>query len=152
MPIAGGRGSGFRSGSRIESAVAVEGLAGLQRALRRVEGSARRDLLRELRAIAKTVRDAAKANVSHRSGRHGQGPTIEDSLRISVRQAGVSVYTDAPHARVQDQGGQVGRDHATLLKRAEVSQYMTRAVRDEQPRMSQRLQGLLATFGAEFEA
>lgn len=69
---------------------------------------------------------------------------------MSIRQSGASVYSDAPHSRVQDEGGQVGRNRATLLKRGEVSQYMTRAVRDSNALVSRRLEGLLADIERDF--
>jgi hypothetical protein len=133
-------------------AAAVKGLAELQRALRRVEGNSDKDLKRHLRVIGTTVKTRAAGNLSHRTGRHGEGPTIEGSLRVGVVQRGVSVYTTAPHGYVQDRGGRVGRHHATLLARGSVSQYMTRAVVEGQSTVARELDALMADFGREFES
>lgn len=133
-------------------AVAVRGLTDLQRALRRVEGSAGPELHASLKDIAGHVRDRAAGNVTNRTGRHGAGPTIRGSLRASATQRGASIYTTAPHGYVQDRGGQVGRHGATLLRRGAVSQYMTRAVVSERAATLARLDRLLAGFGREFES
>lgn len=139
-------------------AAAVKGLAELQRALRRVDELANPDAIsakgfkESLRTIGTHVKDTARGNVTHRTGRHGEGPTIPGSLKVGVVQRGVSVYTTAPHGFVQDRGGRVGRHHATLLARGDVSQYMTRAVVAEQGHVAQELDRLLGEFGREFEA
>lgn len=132
-------------------AAGVKGLVELQRALRRVEGDAGKDLKRRLRVIAVGVQGRARGNVSHKTGRHGEGPTIGQSLRVSVTQRGASLYTTAPHGFVQDRGGQVGRNRATLLRRDSVSQYMTRAVVSEQAHVRGQLAEMLDDFGREFE-
>lgn len=52
---------------------------------------------------------------------------------------------------MQDQGGRVGRNHATLLKRSDVSQYMTKAVRDSSPAVEKQVDELLDQLGRNFE-
>lgn len=107
----------------------------------------------ELRDIAKDVRDTARVYVSHKTGRHGGAdvPRLGPSIKASVTTAGASVYSDAPHSIVQDVGGRVGRNRATLLKRSEVSHYMTQATQDAQPYVTKRLEGMLGEFEREFE-
>ena len=63
----------------------------------------------------------------------------------------VSVYSSAIHAIVQDQGGQVGRNRATLLKRSEVSQYMTRAVQQKQATITKEVNAVLDDVARDFE-
>lgn len=132
-------------------ALAVTGLSQLQRALKHTASEAKPALRKELKGIGEEVKLVAGENVSHRTGRHGSGPRLAGSIKVSVRQAGVSVYSNAPHAFVQDRGGRVGRGHRTILERGKVSQYMTRAVRSEQDRMSKRLEGVLDRLGQDFQ-
>lgn len=123
------------------------------RALKRVQGDAAKLLRRELRDIADDVKMDAQANVTHKTGRHG-GPNVPHlgpSIKSSTTGTGASIYSDAPHAIVQDVGGQVGRDRSALLKRADVSHYMSKAVEDARPYVNRRLEELLDEFGREFE-
>jgi hypothetical protein len=136
---------------RSDAAVAVSGLAPLLRALKQVEGDAGKNLRRELAEIAKDVRTTASAGVSHKTGRHGKGPRLAQSIKSRATATGASVYSDAPHAIVQDVGGRVGRGHLTLLKRSEVSRYMTEAVHEARPYIDRRMTELLNEFGHEFE-
>lgn len=68
-----------------------------------------------------------------------------------MTQRSVSVYSNLEHSRVQDQGGQVGRHRATLLKRSDVSQYMTKAVRDSSQEVEKQVDELLDQLGRNFE-
>jgi hypothetical protein len=142
----GGRGANVEGAS-----LSIKGLAELQRALRRVDGHLGPDLRKGLREIAEVVRRKAEGNISHRTGRHGDEGPLADSLRLGVTQRTVSVYSNLEHSRVQDQGGRVGRNHATLLKRGEVSQYMTRAVQSSAPEVEQKVNELLDRLGRDFE-
>lgn len=93
------------------------------------------------------------ANVTHKTGRHGNdGPRLAASIRIGVNQRSVSIYSSAIHAIVQDQGGQVGRHHSTLLKRGEVSQYMTKAVRQTSGEVGSRINRVLDDVAHDFES
>jgi phage gpG-like protein len=127
------------------STVLVRGLEPLQRALKRTQGNLPKHVRTELRGIGKYVRDRAKANVRSRSG------DLEGSVRTSVTNRSVSVYSNLPYSRVQDQGGKVGRHHATLLKRADVSRYMTRAVSASEGEVRTRLEALLDAIDHDFE-
>lgn len=121
------------------------------RALKRVEGDAAKLLRRELRDIADDVKMDAQANVTHKTGRHG-GPNVPHlgpSIKSSTTGTGASIYSDAPQAIVQDVGGQVG--NSAILRRADVSHYMTKAVEDARPYVNRRLEELLDEFGREFE-
>lgn len=126
--------------------VVIEGLVPLQRALRRSEGNLGKNLRKRLREAAEPVKSAAKGNVRSRSG------TLEGSIRIGVNLSSVSVYSNVVYANVQDQGGRVGRNHATLLKRAEVSQYMTRGIQQAQGAVNQRVGRVLDDLANDFES
>lgn len=121
------------------------------RALKRAEGDVGKDLRRELRKIANEVRDQARDNAPVGDGRSGSPGRLKRSIRTSIRQSGVSVFSDAEYAYVQDRGGKVGRGHQTLLARGAVSAYMTRAVRSTQPIVTARLQGVLDDLATNFE-
>jgi hypothetical protein len=132
-------------------AIVVSDLAPLMKALRRIEGTAARDLRRELREIANDVKMTAQAGVRHTTGRHGgpNVPRLAQSIKATTTGSGASVYSQAPHAAVQDVGGQIG--HGAIIPRARASHYMTGAVREAQPYISRRMEGLLDEFGREFE-
>ena len=96
-----------------------------------MEGDLASDLRAELKAVAEPVRAKAKANVQHKTGRHGQERTrLADTIKVSATQRAVSVYSSSPYAAVQDVGGRVG--HGALISRASASHYMTKAVQDSQ--------------------
>lgn len=136
-----------------EGTIVVEGLTALQRALRLAEGNADKNLRKRLRSAAEPVKTAAKANVTHKTGRHGNdGPRLASSIRIGVNARSVSIYSAAVHAIVQDQGGQVGRGRQTLLKRSEVSQYMTRAVQRTSAVVAERIDGVLDDLERDFNS
>lgn len=64
------------------------------------------------------VRKQAQGNAPHRSGR------LAGSVKTSVTQRAVTVYSNLVYSRVQDTGGNVGRSHATHLHG---NKYFTRA-------------------------
>lgn len=129
-----------------DGAIVTRGLGELSDALHRMEGPMVRKLyMRELRAIARDVRDEARGNVRSRSG------DLSKSIRHSATRQGARVFSSLVYSGVQDTGGRVGRGQQTILRRGDVSQYMTRALRDSQPMVSRRLQGLLDTLTREFQ-
>ena len=139
------------------TALAVQGLKPLMRALDRTADGAGKHLRRELRGVGKFVQGRARANapVGPRPKRSNTKP-LRGSIRASATLKGVSVYSDEEHALVQDRGGHVGRYGpggygATVLQRNRVSGYMTRAVEQAQPEVSRRLQGVLDSVGRDFE-
>lgn len=109
--------------------------------------------------VAGDVRSTARSYVTHKTGRHGGAnvPHLAPSIRASVTAYGASVYSDAPQAIVQDSGGRVGRKTpghphgVTILQRANVSHYMTEAVREAQPYVTRRLEMLLDELERGFE-
>lgn len=119
----------------------VEGLTQLQKALRRTEGDLPRLVTDRLDDIGQTVRGRAKANVPA-----GGSGVLRASIAKSRTLRAVTVYSNVVYARVQDQGGRVGRNHATILGRGNVSQYMTRAVRDSGGEIERRLEQLLTNI------
>lgn len=135
-----------------DAALVVQGLRPLTRALKKAEGNADKHLRGQLRTVGKFVQTRARANapVGPRPKRSNTKP-LRGSIRTSVTMKGISVYSDEEHALVQDRGGRVGRDGATVLQRGKVSGYMTRAVRDAGPEVSRRMQGVLDSIGNDFE-
>jgi hypothetical protein len=113
--------------------------------LRRAEGEVGPQLKREIGVAVEYVRALAKRNAPHRSG------ALERSVRKSVTQKGGSVYSNLPYAYVLDSGGRVGRNHATLLRRGDMSHYMTRAAHDGRPYVSHRVEGMLNRLGRDFD-
>lgn len=131
--------------------VRLQGYTELVRALRRTDDMVYPYLRRELLDIAGDVRSVARTYVKHRTGRHGgpNVPRLAPSIRSGVTTQGASVFSSAPHSIVQDVGGRVG--HGAILKRSEVSHYMTDAVRDSQPYVTRRLEVLLSEIEHTFE-
>jgi hypothetical protein len=138
--------------NRRDSAIAIRGLKELQAALKRSDEVAAKALRTELRGIADTVRDKARGNVTHKTGRHGGAdvPRLGPSIKTSVTNTGASIYSKAPHAIVQDTGGQVGRGKSTLLKRASVSRYMTKAVAESEGDVERAMDRVLDDIGKDF--
>lgn len=120
-----------------EAGVYVEGLAAMQRVLFRAGHELGPELRLRLKAAVEQVRVTAQADAPSRSGR------LRASIRVSVTQRSASLYSTAIYGGVQNYGGKVGRDHATLLKRAEVSQYMTRAAQSNKERVAREVEGVL---------
>jgi hypothetical protein len=133
-----------------DEGVVVEGFAALQRVLKQIESGAHPELKKRLKVIGDHVAKTARGNVSHKTGRHFGSPRIESSIKVSVTARGASVYSTAPHGGVQNVGGRVGRSHLTVIKRAEVSGYMTKAVQSDrefvQHETEALVQWLLRTF------
>lgn len=136
---------------RRDEGLAVSGLSELQRALKRVESEVGKDLKAGLRAIGKGVASDAARNVQNKTGRHGKGPRLGPSINTSVSAVGASIYSNAPHSIVQDVGGRVGRGRATLLARASVSKYMTRAVADSKDEVEREIGKVLDKVERDFE-
>lgn len=113
---------------RANGAVAVQGFAQLQAALRRIEDGSQAELRARLRVVGEHVKDAARGNVPHKTGRHGEGPHIEDALKVSVVAKGASVYTTAPQGGAINVGAWVKTGRGPHIKRADASHYMDRAV------------------------
>ena len=138
--------------------IAMAGFTQLQRALLRIAGVGDYGLAYELRRrlalIGETVAEAAPQYVTHKTGRHGNPdePRLEDSVRVNVTTNMASVYSTAIHGGVQNVGGQVGRKRRTLLKRADVSQWMNKAVNAEKPYVEEELEGVIDWLVHEFEA
>ena len=142
-----------------DQGIAMVGFRQLNAALARI-GAGKADfglayeLQRRLRTIGESVAASAPKFVSHRTGRHGDpsNPRLEDSVRISVTQRYASVYSSALHGGAQNVGGRVGRNKATLLKRADVSGWMNKAVAENAAFVEAEMEGLLDWLEAEFIA
>jgi phage gpG-like protein len=137
----------------------MRGFTNLTKALARIDGEGISDfgiayeLRRRLTEIGESVARAAPGYVSHRTGRHGDPsqPTLEESVRVRVTQNLASVYSTAVYGGVQNVGGRVGRNHATLLTRAAASGWMNKAVAETAGYVAGELDGLLDWLLAEFE-
>lgn len=128
--------------------IQVEGLAALQRALRRTGTGTDRLVKTRLRQLANRVRDRARASVEHKTGRSGDQPPLAGSLKTSVTQKGASVYSDALHAGVQERGGRVG--HGAVIPRASASAYMTKALAKSQADTEKELLAIGSSIEREF--
>lgn len=132
-----------------EAGVYVQGLSAMQRVLKRSEHELAPELKARLRhqvggVIAPVAR--ADAPVSGLSHRH-----MRDTIKVSVSLRGASIYSTAVYGGVQNYGGRVGRNRATVLPRAGVSQYMTRAVQSTRPRVEQQVLEVLDWLKHELE-
>lgn len=129
------------------SGVVVQGLADMQRVLRKAESELAPQLKVRLKmAGEKIVAPAARANapVGVRSQRYRfGGADLKDTIRVTATGRGASVYSTAVYGGVQNYGGRVGRNHATILARGNVSQYMTRAVASTKVPVSREVEGVL---------
>ncbi|MDP2712096.1 MAG: hypothetical protein Q8O56_12845 [Solirubrobacteraceae bacterium] len=125
-----------------ENTLVVRGLRPLQASMRRADRDALRDLRRDLRELGNSVRDGARSNapVGPRPKRSAT-PPLAGSLRVSVTDKGVSVYSNAAHAYVQDRGGRVGR--GAIITRARASGYLSRAVAGVDVQMTRKLNDVL---------
>jgi hypothetical protein len=126
-----------------EQGIAVRGFAELQKVMKTIDADTMKELRKRLKIVGKDVAEAARGGVSHKTGRHGGSPRIEDSIQATVTQNAASVYSTAPHGGAQNYGGRVGRNHATVLARAEVSQYMTRGVKSQREHVAEEMDSLL---------
>lgn len=142
-----------------DQGLAVVGYQQLQAALQRIGGGKgdyglAYEVQRRVRIIGEAVAQAAPKFVSHRTGRHGDpgNPSLESSVRVSATQWSASVYSTALHGGVQNVGGKVGRNHATLLKRADVSAWMIKAVGSERAFVAAEIEDLLSWLEREFVA
>lgn len=131
----------------VKEGVVVSGLTDMQRVLKK-GGS---ELGPELKKRLKDVGEGIVAPVARRYAPQGvrsaryrfSGPSLHESIRAGATQKGATVYSTSVYGGVQNFGGKVGRNHATLLKRADVSQYMTRAVRETRVPVTRHVEGTL---------
>ncbi len=140
--------------------VYMTGFTSLSRALARIEGEGLADfgLAYELRARLRAIGDKIGADapqfLTHATGRHGSDsqPRLEDSVRVSVTTRTASVYSSAIYGGVQNVGGRIGRRHATLLTRGQVSNWMDRSVATNAAFVQAEAEGLTEWLLAEFHA
>ena len=132
--------------ARTGLAVQVRGLAELQRTFKRIGGDLPKNTRKALKEIAEPVRAKAQGNVQHKTGRHGGDGPIK--VKISATQKAVSVYANAPHSRIQDEGGRVG--HGAIITRASASRYMTKAVQQSKGDVEKALEGLGDTIANQY--
>jgi phage gpG-like protein len=126
-----------------DEGITVEGLAAIQRALARTEEGAPPELRAKLKAIGEHVKAAAESRAPVGTGRTGPSGRLKSSIKISITRAGASVYSSAVYGGVQNVGGQVGRDHRTILKRGSVSGYMVKAVQSQKGFVEQETEALV---------
>ena len=125
------------------SAVRIEGLAELQRAFKRIDGNLGKDTRKVLREIAVPVQQRAKALAPVLTG------ALRSSIKIGATTRALSVYSNAPHALVQDRGGRVGK--GAVIQRARASAYMTRAVQEGRANVEHQLGELGDRIADRFE-
>lgn len=131
-----------------DDSVRVKGLRELQSSLRKAEGDTDKMLKRDLRKLGNTVKDDAKANapVGPRPKRSNT-PPLAGSLRVSVTNRGVSIFSAAAHAYVQDRGGKVGR--GAVIPRSSASGYLTKAAAQNRVRIDTELRQLVDRIADE---
>lgn len=123
--------------------IAVQGLQDMQRALKKGESELGPQLKKRLKEAGdRIVAPAARAGAPRGTRAHG-GPKLADTIRAGVLQKGATVYSTSVYGGVQNYGGRVGRNHATVLERGRVSQYMTTAVRETREPVSEHVEGVL---------
>jgi hypothetical protein len=132
-----------------EAGVYVQGLAAMQRVLARGESELAPELKRRLREGGEMVRATARQNAPYRSNLPGKH--LRDTMKVSVTRTSASVYSTSIYGGVQNFGGRVGHHGATLLRRASVSQYMTRAAQTNKERVAQHIEGVLDWLSDELE-
>lgn len=111
----------------------------------------------ELRQRLKDVGEGIVAPVARQYAPRGvrsalyrfSGPSLHESIKTGVTRTGATVYSANVYGGVQNFGGRVGRNHATILRRADVSGYMTRAVRDTKPATTRHVEGALDWLAKE---
>lgn len=108
-------------------ALIVRGLQPLQSSLKKAEGDIGPKLKLGMKTLGRGVLHDAQSNapVGPRPKR-SKSSALAGSLKVSVTTSGVSIYSNAPHAYVQDRGGKVGG--GAIVPRASASGYMTKAV------------------------
>ncbi len=138
----------FRS---VEDGVVVQGLREMQRALKRAESDIGPQLKKRLKeAGADIVAPAARA-AAPRGKRAHAGPRLADSIKTGVTQRGAWVASSVVYGGVQNYGGRVGRNHATVLTRTSVSQYMTGAVRSTREPVGRHVEEILDWLARELD-
>jgi hypothetical protein len=145
-----------------DQGILVNGFAGLQRALERIEGGKSNfglsyELQKRLRTWGETVAKSAPGFVTHRTGRHGGpgNPRLEDAVKVSVTTKSASVYSTALHGGVQNVGGGPHAGWAARgphVRKANASGWMNRAVASNAAFVEAEMNGLLDWLVREFEA
>lgn len=132
--------------------VAVHGLAEIQKALNLIQGEERANygIAYEMRArllrIGEAIKSRAQELAPERSG------DLRKSIAVSVTQRAASVYSRMIYGGIQNEGGQIGREHRTLLRRDQVSRYMDRAVDSMKAYVEEQTNSLVDWLIDEFES
>lgn len=133
-----------------DEGILVRGFTEVQRALKRLDAELAGEVRDKLKLIGERVKEVAAGNVSHKTGRHGNpGPRIEDSIKVGATLKQASVYSTSVAAGVQNSGGTVG--YGAVVRREDVSQFMTRAVQSTEGYIEQETQAVIDWLLAEFE-
>jgi hypothetical protein len=100
--------------------VRTQGLRELQRDLKRIAPEVAKGLRKDIRDIGRPVLAQARVNAPYLTGE------LSRSLRLSVTQRGISIYSTLPQAPVLHWGGTI-RPRGTAIEFRE-DQFATRAV------------------------
>ena len=133
-----------------DAGIAVRGLGEIQRALKSIDDGTYPELRARLKAIGVEIAHAAPGFVRHKTNRHSGIPRIEDSVRVSLNRNSASIYSIAPHGGVQNVGGRIGRNHATIIKRSDASHYMDKAVASKRGFVEAEFDAVLDWIEQEF--
>lgn len=143
-----------------DQGVAMVGFAQLNDALQRIGGGKadfglEYELQRRLAEAGKKVASAAPGFVTHKTGRSsGNGPRLEDSVKVSVTRRSASVYSSSIYGGAQNSGagphaGWVAR--GPHIRAANASSWMNKAVASQREQVKEELDGLLDWLVTEFE-
>lgn len=134
-----------------DNALAVDGLKELRKALKQTDAETDKFVRQRLKEIVAITRNRAASNAPVGQRSAPGHVHLRDAIKTSVAARSASVFTTAPHGYVQDRGGKVGREGSTILKREDVSQYMTKAQTQSAPETAHELEALLDDIERELD-
>lgn len=138
-------------GARRDLAVDVQGLAELRRSLRRLEDELDPRVVDTLKQIGRPVQEIARRLARKRTEPPRRGErvgTLSRSIRMSVTQGRVSIYSNEVYAAPQEYGGTVGPGKHSYIP---PKRFMERAVQGSRDDTARRLQHLLDEIALDFE-
>lgn len=125
--------------------ISVQGFAGLQRALRRVEGGAQPEMRARLRAIGERIALVAAGDAPRNTGE------LQHSIKTSVKNAGASIYSNAVYGGAINYGAWTQHGRGPHISRRGASHYMNRAVTQTSSWVEGEIDGLLDWVVSTFE-
>lgn len=134
-----------------DQGVALRGFTEIQAVLKAIDSGQAGELRKRLKRVGESVAAVARENVEHKTGRHFGSPSLSSGIKVAITRNSAAVYSASPHGGVQNFGGRVGRDHLTVIRRADVSHYMTKAVASSRDDVADEMDSLLDWLINTFE-